>query len=133
MYLKPELLSNAPAPMCIDHPPPTDQCRAYGGCNKNGKRLWAADTISSQNKAPRPVWTLSPNVAGHATDGSLIRHCDSHFFPIQPRLQPLDKPTQLLTHRRPRREQGDGGRSGLNGHWEDRIERDEEGCYKAAV
>lgn len=52
------------------------------------KRLWAADTISSQNKAPRPVWTLvdtwSPNVAGHATDGSLIRHCDSHLFPIQP-------------------------------------------------
>lgn len=78
-----------------------------------GKRLWATDTISSQNKAPRPVWTLvdtwSPNVAGHATDGSLIRHCDSHLFPIQPRLQPLDKPTQLLTHRSPRREQSDRG------------------------
>lgn len=102
-----------------------------------GKRLWAADTISSQNKAPRPVWTLvdtwSPNVAGHATDGSLIRHCDSHFFPIQPRLQPLDKPTQLLTHRRPRREQRDRGRRGLNGHREDRMERDEEGRCKAEV
>lgn len=52
------------------------------------KRLWATDTISSQNKAPRLMWTLvdtwSPNVAGHATDGSLIRHCDSHLFPIQP-------------------------------------------------
>lgn len=52
-----------------------------------GERLRAADTISSQNKAPRPVWTLvdtwSPNVTGHATDGSLIRHSDSHLFPIQ--------------------------------------------------
>ncbi|CAB1451272.1 unnamed protein product [Pleuronectes platessa] len=102
--------------MCIDHPPPGDQYGAYGGWNKNStllsgngitldtsrayqtaphirpldKRLWAADTISSQNKAPRPVWTLvdtwRPNVAGHATDGSLIRHCDSHLFPIQPQL-----------------------------------------------
>ena len=91
------------------------------------KRLWATDTISSQNKAPRPVWTLvdtwSPNVAGHTTDGSLIRHCDSHLFPIQPRLQPLDKPTQLLTHRRPCREQRDRGTRGLHGHCEDRIER----------
>lgn len=102
-----------------------------------GKQLWAADTISSQNKALRPMWTLvdtwSPNVAGRATDGSLIRHCDSHFFPIQPRLQTPDKPTQLLTHRRPRGEQRRRGRGGLNGHWEDRIETDEEGFYKAKV
>ncbi|CAJ1062003.1 hypothetical protein NQZ68_013310 [Xyrichtys novacula] len=85
-----------------------------------------------RTKPPRPVWTLvdtwSPNVAGHATDGSLIRHCDSHFFPIQPRLQPLDKPTQLLTHRRPRREHRDREK---RIEQEDRIERDEERCYKA--
>ncbi|KAJ7985157.1 hypothetical protein DPEC_G00349170 [Dallia pectoralis] len=53
-----------------------------------GKRLWGADTISSQNKAPGPAWTLvdtwSPNVTGHATDGSLIRHTDSHLFPSSP-------------------------------------------------
>lgn len=99
------------------------------------KRLWATDTISFQNKAPRPMWTLvdtwSPNVAGHPTDESLIRHCDSHLFPIQPWLQPWDKPTQLLTLRSPRREQRDRGRRESNEYGEDRIKREWEGMIQS--
>ena len=45
-----------------------------------------ADTISHQNKAGRPVWTLgdtwATNVAGHVSTGALIRRGDSQPFPI---------------------------------------------------
>lgn len=49
------------------------------------KRWSGADSISSQNKAPCPVRALldtwGPNVAGRASDGSLIRARDSHLSP----------------------------------------------------
>lgn len=95
-----------------------------------GKQPWAVDTISSQNKALRPVWTLvdtwGSNVAGHATDGSLIRHGDSHFFPIQnpPNPQPptLDKPTNS---------QPTGGQPGVKGDW--KAEGGEDGRGRGSV